>query len=48
METGNSKIDILQNFLESETLVPNRARLKPSVPNFARCLINKIKSKEIV
>ena len=32
-------IDILQNALESETLVPNMTRLKPSVPSFARTLI---------
>ena len=33
----------MQNFKESETLVPNKARLKPSVPNFARCQVKKCK-----
>jgi len=32
--------EFLQNYLESETLVPNKTRLKPSVPNFARYLIS--------
>ncbi|NEW61177.1 hypothetical protein GSY74_07770 [Sulfurovum sp. bin170] len=32
-------VDFLQNSLESETLVPNRTRLKPSVPSFARFLV---------
>ena len=32
-------INILQNALESETLVPNKTRLKPSVPHFVRTLI---------
>jgi len=33
------KLNFLQNSLESETLVPNKARLKPSVPSFTRCLL---------
>jgi len=32
-------LDFLQNSLESETLVPNRTRLKPSVPSFTRNLL---------
>jgi len=34
-----SKIDLLRNSLESETLVPNKTRLKPSVPSFERSKI---------
>jgi len=34
----SSTID-LQNALESETLVPNKARLKPSFPNFTKCFL---------
>jgi len=34
-------LEFLQNSLESETLVPNKARLKPSVPSFARSLLKK-------
>ena len=30
---------IVKNYLESETLVPNNARLKPSVPSFTRYLV---------
>ena len=32
-------VSFLQNSLESETLVPNKARLKPSVPSFAKYLV---------
>ncbi|NEW60851.1 sulfate adenylyltransferase subunit CysN [Sulfurovum sp. bin170] len=31
-----TSLDFLQNSLETETLVPNKTRLKPSVPSFAR------------
>ena len=36
------KIDILQNSLESEALAPNKTRLKPSFPSFARILIEEL------
>jgi len=32
-------LDFLQKYLESETLVPNNTRLKPSFPSFARSLL---------
>ena len=32
-------LNLLKNYLESETLVPNNTRLKPSVPNFAKYLL---------
>ncbi|NEW61036.1 tRNA (guanosine(46)-N7)-methyltransferase TrmB [Sulfurovum sp. bin170] len=35
-------LEILQNSLESETLVPNITRLKPSVPSFARDLFESV------
>ncbi len=40
-EEHNSALNFLQNFLESETLVPNKTRLKPSVPSFGRYLLTK-------
>jgi len=36
-----SLIEILPNSLESEALAPNKTRLKPSFPSFARTLIKK-------
>jgi len=33
-------LNFLQNSLESATLVPNKTRLKPSVPSFARSLLS--------
>jgi len=38
--------NILQNFSESATLVPNKARLKPSVPSFKK--LSKLVNKNIV
>ena len=38
IKTTSSIID-LQNALESETLVPNKARLKPSFSNFTKCFL---------
>jgi len=35
-----TKLDFLQNSLESATLVPNNTRLKPSSPSFTRSLLN--------
>jgi len=34
-----STVDLLQNSSESETLVPKKARLKPSFPSFIRALV---------
>ncbi|NEW59813.1 DUF4105 domain-containing protein, partial [Sulfurovum sp. bin170] len=34
-----SLVDIVQDSLESETLVPNKTRLKPSVPSFSKYLV---------
>ena len=34
--------------MESETLVPNKTRLKPSFPSFERCLLKKEKGKNVI
>ena len=38
LKSTEQKVGILQNSLESETLVPNKTRLKPSVPSLERNL----------
>ena len=43
MNNSINRLDILQNPLESETLVPNITRLKLSVPSCARCLLTRNK-----
>ena len=42
--TGFIKLDFLQNSLGSATLVPNKTRLKPSAPSFARSLLSLIEN----